>query len=136
MMVKSCEHRLLSFLFLSLGRRATLLLLRLLLSLSGCLQLLGHPVLGNPVLSLSLSLSLCVCGSFGFSFLLLLLVGERGLCFLRQGACPTTYLSRSSLLIVDQGWGAVYGYIGHILGALWGISGWVGSTLQTRTISG
>jgi len=45
MMVESCEHRLLSFLFLSLGRRATLLLLCLLLGLSGWLQLLGNPVL-------------------------------------------------------------------------------------------
>src|SRR5215212_6365826 len=123
MMVESREHRLLSFLSLWRGEQH-------------CCCSASSSVFRVACSFWVISYSLSVCGPFGFSFLLLLLVGERGLCFLRQGAHPTTYLSRSSLLIVDQGWGAVYGYIGHILGALWGISGWVGSTLQTRTISG
>jgi hypothetical protein len=40
------------------------------------------------------------------------------------------------LTIVDQGWGAVYGYIGHLFGSLLGTSDWVRGTLQTRTIRG
>src|SRR5215217_6524386 len=102
MMVKSCEHRLLSFLFLSLGRRATLLLLRLLLSLSGCLQLLGHPVLGNPVLSLSLSLSLCVW----LLWLLLppALVGRRARTLLSQARSVPYYLL-VTILTIDCGSG-------------------------------
>src|SRR5215213_140237 len=95
----------------------TLLLLRL-LSYSGCFQVLGDPVL-RPV---SLLLSPTV-------------IGRRARTLPHQ-ARSAPYLSRSLLLIVDQGWGAVYGYIGHFLGALWGISGWVRGALQTHTISG
>jgi hypothetical protein len=94
-----------------------MLLLRL-LGFSGCLQVLGHPVL-RP-LSLLLSPTL---------------IGRRARTLPPQ-ARSTPVLLRSLLFIVDQGWGAVYGYISHFFGSLLGTSDWVRGTLQTRTISG
>src|SRR5829696_3676690 len=74
MMVKSREHRLLSCLSLSVGRRPR----RWWCSASSVVRV-GCSCWVSPYSSVP----------FGFSFLLLLLVGERGPCFLRQGARPS-----------------------------------------------
>src|SRR5215204_5882319 len=121
MMVESRNHRLLSFLSVCFGKAVKtllLVLLRLLLSFSSCLQVLANPVLRPLWLLLSPTL---------FS---------RRAMTLPPQARSAPGLSRSLLFIVDQGWGAVYGYIGHFFGALLGTSEWVRGTLQTRTIRG
>src|SRR5215212_8341140 len=64
------------------------------------------------------------------------LIGRRARTLPRQ-ARSAPGLSRSLLFtIVDQGWGAVYGYIGHFFGSILGTSDWVRGTLRTRTIRG
>src|SRR5215217_5397515 len=122
MMVESRNHRLLSFLCVSFGKAAKTLVLVLvllrLLGFSGCLQVLGNPLLRRLWLLLSPTL-----------------FDRRAMTLPRQ-ARSTPRLSRSLLFIIDRGWGDVYGYIGLFYGSSLGTSAWVRGTLQTRTIRG